>query len=106
MFRRNGKFRHPNNFVANGIKQPKPKIFALFPQAVGMVNEFVLSLLDHVTSEMFRYELIAKKIGGRFGLQITKINSKKKEVVCRHLAEMGEVSLKWGKLKFTKSDLG
>jgi hypothetical protein len=62
LFRRNGKFRHPNNYVANGIKQPKPKIFALFPQAVGMVNEFVLSRLNHVTSEMLRYELIAKII--------------------------------------------
>jgi hypothetical protein len=62
LLRRNGKFRHPNNYVANGIKQPKPKIFALFPQAVAIVNEFVLSRLDHVTSEMLRCELIAKII--------------------------------------------
>jgi hypothetical protein len=62
LLRRNGKFRHPNNYVANGIKQPKPKIFALFPQAVAIVNEFVLSRLDHVTSEMLRRELIAKII--------------------------------------------
>ncbi len=40
----------------------KPKIFALFPQAVAITNEFVLSRLDHVTSEMLRCELIAKII--------------------------------------------
>jgi hypothetical protein len=62
LFRTNGKFPHPNNYVANGIKQPKPKIFALFPQAAAIMNEFVLSRLDHVTSEMLRYELIAKII--------------------------------------------
>ena len=60
LFRRSGKFSHPNNYVANGIKQPKPKIFALFPQAVAMVNEFVLRRLDHITSEMVQYELISK----------------------------------------------
>jgi hypothetical protein len=62
LFRRSGKFSHPNNYVANGIKQPKPKIFALFPQAVAMVNEFVLRRLDHITSEMVQYELISKII--------------------------------------------
>ena len=50
LFRRNGKFCHPNNYIANGIKQPKPKIFALFPKAASaMVNEFILSRLDHIT---------------------------------------------------------
>ena len=62
MFRRNGKFCHPNNYIANGIKQPKPKIFALFPKAAAMVNEFILSHLDHITSEMVQYELISKII--------------------------------------------
>jgi hypothetical protein len=62
LFRRNGKFCHPNKYVANGIKQPKPKIFALFPQAAAMVTEFVLRRLDHITSEMVQYELISKII--------------------------------------------
>ena len=63
LFRRNGKFCHPNNYIANGIKQPKPKIFALFPKAASaMVNEFILSRLDHITSEMVQYELISKII--------------------------------------------
>ena len=39
-------------------------------------------------------------------LQNTKINSKQRNYVCRYIASMGEVSLKWGKLNFTKSDLG
>ena len=62
LFRRNGKFFHPNKYVSNGINQPKPKIFALFPQAAAMVTEFVLRRLDHITSEMVQYELISKII--------------------------------------------
>ena len=50
VFRRDGKFPHPNHYVANGLK-PKPPIFDVFPEAAAMTSEFVYSHLDHITVE-------------------------------------------------------
>ena len=63
VFRRDGKFPHPNHYVANGLK-PKPPIFDVFPEAAAMTSEFIYSHLDHFTVEMIRNELITHIIPG------------------------------------------
>jgi len=62
-FRRDGKFPHPNHYVANGLK-PKPPIFDVFPEAAAMTSEFVYNHLDHITVEMLRNELITHILPG------------------------------------------
>jgi hypothetical protein len=51
VFQKDGKFPHPNHYVANGMK-PKLPIFDVFPEAAAMTSEFIHSHLDHLTVEM------------------------------------------------------
>ena len=52
VFRRDGKFPHPNHYVANGLK-PTPPIFYVFPEAAAMTS---------TTSLLRRNELITNII--------------------------------------------
>jgi hypothetical protein len=63
VFRQDGKFPHPNHYVANGMK-PKPPIFDVFPEAAAMTSEYIYNHLNHLIVEMLRNELITNIIPG------------------------------------------
>jgi hypothetical protein len=57
LFQQDGKFPHPNSYIANGMK-PKPQIFEVFPEAAAMMSDYMLCYLDHFAAEMLRNEFI------------------------------------------------
>jgi hypothetical protein len=61
VFQQDGKFPHPNRYVANDMK-PKPPIFEVFLEAAAMTSDFVYSHLDHFNVEMLRNKLITNII--------------------------------------------
>jgi hypothetical protein len=63
VFQKDGKFPHPNRYVANDMK-PKPPIFEVFPEAAAATGDFVYSHLDHFNVKMFWNELITNIIPG------------------------------------------
>jgi hypothetical protein len=63
VFQQDGKFPHPNHYIANGMK-PKPPIFDAFLEAAAMISEFIYSHLNHLTVEMLWNELITNIIPG------------------------------------------
>jgi hypothetical protein len=57
IFRRNGKFPHPDPYIANG--KPKPPLFDLFPKAAADASAFILNHLENFSVEMLTREFIA-----------------------------------------------
>ena len=55
IFRKNGRWPHPDPFVANG--KPKPPLFDYFPKIAVDVSGYILDHLNHFSVEMLKCEL-------------------------------------------------